>query len=123
MESAYTQGGKRRNQAKGEMRAGPPAERSLRGQAVRQSRSNKVGKANAWWARLGRVPRVGQRQIITGPPRGALAPRTGRVTEQEQVLSIATKVVFPGERKPFPFHFAVRVSRADSQLTWTFTCR
>ena len=35
------------------------------------------------------------------------------------VLSIATKMVFPGERKPFPFHFAVRVSRADSELTWT----
>ena len=31
--------------------------------------------------------------------------------------------IFPGERKPFPFHFAVRVSRADSQLTWTYTCR
>ena len=30
---------------------------------------------------------------------------------------------FPGERKPFPFHFALRVSRADSQLTWTYTCR
>ena len=29
------------------MRAGPPAERSLRGQAARQSRSNKAGKANA----------------------------------------------------------------------------
>ena len=39
------------------------------------------------------------------------------------LLSIATKMVFPGERKPFPFHFAVRVSRADSQLTWTYTCR
>ena len=34
-----------------------------------------------------------------------------------------TKMVFPGERKPSPFHFAVRVSRADSQLTWTYTCR
>ena len=33
--------------SKGEMRAGPPAERSLRGQAARQSRSNKAGKANA----------------------------------------------------------------------------
>ena len=33
--------------SKGEMRAGPPAERSLRGQAARQSRSNKEGKANA----------------------------------------------------------------------------
>ena len=53
---------------KGEMRAGPPAERSLRGQAARQSRSNKAGKANASWARSGRAPRVGQRQIITGPP-------------------------------------------------------
>ena len=39
------------------------------------------------------------------------------------VLSIATKMVFPGERKPFPFYFVVRVSRADSQLTWTYTCR
>ena len=33
--------------SKGEMRAGPPAERSLRGQAARQSRSIKAGKANA----------------------------------------------------------------------------
>ena len=40
-----------------------------------------------------------------------------------RLLSIATKMVFPGERKPFPFHFAVRASRADSQLTWTYTCR
>ena len=39
------------------------------------------------------------------------------------ILSIATKMVFPGERKPFPFHFAVRVSRAYSPLTWTYTCR
>ena len=39
------------------------------------------------------------------------------------ILSIATKMVFPGERKPFPFHFAVRVSRADSQFTWSYTCR
>ena len=42
---------------------------------------------------------------------------------KHKLLSIATKMVFPGERKPFPFHFAVRVSRADSQLTWTYTCR
>ena len=41
--------------------------------------------------------------------------------ELRRILSIATEMVFPGERKPFPFHFdfAVRVSRADSQLTWT----
>ena len=39
------------------------------------------------------------------------------------LLSIATNKVFPGERNPFPFHFAVGVSRADSQLTWTYTCR
>ena len=30
---------------------------------------------------------------------------------------------FSGERNPFPFHFGVRVSRADSQLKWPCTCR
>ena len=40
-----------------------------------------------------------------------------RVVCSLELLSIATEMVFPGERKPFPFHFAVRVSRADSQLT------
>ena len=68
--------------SKGEMRAGPPAERSLRGQAARQSRSNKAGKANANRARSGRAPRVGQRQIITGPPAERLL--RGRATRHNR---------------------------------------
>ena len=49
-----------------------------------------------------------------------MSPPLGR---RPGILLIATKMVFPGERNQFPFHFVVRVSRADSQLTWITASR